>query len=127
MCRMSGRSPLIRLLVVSAILVLAHSPARAQQAPPASETVTVNVRATKSAFPHFWEEMFGSGRAMLTLRDSYRHDLREVKAITGFEYVRFHDILDDDVGLYSEDRDGQLLLCRPDLRRAAERRREAIC
>jgi len=104
---MSGRSQLIRLLVVSALFFLSYSQVCAQQAQPSSETVTVDVRATKTAFPHFWEQMFGSGRAILTLRDSYRHDLREVKAITGFEYVRFHDILDDDVGLYCEDRNGQ--------------------
>jgi len=50
--------------------------------------------------------MFGSGRATLSLRDSYRQDLRAVKAITGFEYVRFHGILDDDVSLYDENKDG---------------------
>ena len=107
MCRMSGSSQLIRLLVVSAIFVLSHSQARAQQAQPNSETVTVDVRGPKTAFPHFWEQMFGSGRAILTLRDSYRSDLRQVKGITGFEYVRFHDILDDDVGVYGEDAIGQ--------------------
>jgi xylan 1,4-beta-xylosidase len=45
--------------------------------------------------------MFGSGRAILSLRDDYRRDLRAVKAITGFEYVRFHAIFHDEVGLYS--------------------------
>jgi xylan 1,4-beta-xylosidase len=29
--------------------------------------------------------MFGSGRVILSLRESYRHELREVKQITGFE------------------------------------------
>jgi xylan 1,4-beta-xylosidase len=46
--------------------------------------------------------MFGSGRAILSLRDSYRQDLRTVKQATGFEYIRFHAILDDEVGLYDE-------------------------
>ena len=27
--------------------------------------------------PHFWEQMFGSGRANLALRDDYRDDLRQ--------------------------------------------------
>ena len=40
--------------------------------------------------------MFGSGRAILSLRDSYRRDLRQVKQATGFEYIRFHAILDDE-------------------------------
>ncbi|HKV78005.1 MAG TPA: hypothetical protein VJP02_07695 [Candidatus Sulfotelmatobacter sp.] len=72
----------------------------------AAETVTVDVKAQAHPFPHFWEQMFGSGRATLSLRDSYRQDLRAVKGVTGFEYVRFHGILDDDVGIYSEDKNG---------------------
>ena len=50
--------------------------------------------------------MFGSGRAVLSLRDSYRQDLRDVKRITDFEYVRFHAILNDEVGVYDEDGQG---------------------
>ena len=51
--------------------------------------------------------MFGSGRAILSLRDDYRHDLREIKRITDFEYVRFHAIFHDEVGLYDEDANGK--------------------
>ncbi len=50
--------------------------------------------------------MFGSGRAELTMRDSYRRDMREVKGITGFQYVRFHAILHDELGVYDEDASG---------------------
>jgi len=51
--------------------------------------------------------MFGSGRAILSLRGSYRTDLREVKQITGFGYIRFHGIFNDEVGVYAEDEKGQ--------------------
>ena len=51
--------------------------------------------------------MFGSGRAVLSLRDSYRRDLRAVRQITGFQYIRFHGILLDDVGVYDEDKQGK--------------------
>jgi xylan 1,4-beta-xylosidase len=71
-----------------------------------SESITVDANAPVTPLPHFWEQMFGSGRAILSLRDSYRQDLRSVKQITGFRYVRFHAILDDDVGIYSEDAKG---------------------
>jgi xylan 1,4-beta-xylosidase len=53
--------------------------------------------------------MFGSGRAVLALRDSYRRDLREVKQVTDFEYVRFHAIFHDEVGIYDEDSQGSPL------------------
>jgi xylan 1,4-beta-xylosidase len=73
----------------------------------ALETITIDAGAPAHPFPHFWEQMFGSGRASLGLRESYRRDLRWVREITGFRYVRFHAILDDDVGVYAEDKQGQ--------------------
>ncbi len=69
-------------------------------------TITVNLEAPSHPFPHFWEQMYGSGRALLSLRESYRDDLRDVKRVTGFEYIRFHGIFLDEVGLYDEDKDG---------------------
>jgi xylan 1,4-beta-xylosidase len=81
--------------------------------PAGSQTVTTSIvividaNAPSHPFPHFWERMFGSGRAILTLRESYRRDLREVKQITDFQYVRFHAIFHDEVGVYDEDSDGQ--------------------
>jgi len=70
------------------------------------ETVEINSDAHTTAFPHFWEQMFGSGRAILTLRESYRDDLRAVKQVSDFRYVRFHAILHDEVGVYNEDEHG---------------------
>jgi xylan 1,4-beta-xylosidase len=66
----------------------------------ATERITVDARASTTPFPHFWEETFGSGRAILSLRESYRQDLRTVKAATAFKSIRFHGIFDDEVGLY---------------------------
>jgi xylan 1,4-beta-xylosidase len=66
----------------------------------------VDIAAPSTAFPHFWEEMFGSGRAVLTMRDSYRRDLDWVHQITGFQYVRFHAIFHDELGVYDEDAQG---------------------
>ena len=68
--------------------------------------VDVDLTVAAHPFPHFWERMFGSGRAILSLRDSYRRDLRDVKQITGLEYVRFHAIFHDEVGIYDEDANG---------------------
>jgi xylan 1,4-beta-xylosidase len=71
-----------------------------------TEQVVIDVQAPATPFPHFWEQMFGSGRAILSLRQSYRDDLRAVKAISDFRYVRFHAILHDEVGVYDEDEHG---------------------
>src|SRR6201996_2901124 len=92
----------LRRLAVLAFccLTLSWVPARAQ------ETITVDASAPAKPFPHFWEQMFGSGRAVLTMRESYRDDLRAVKQITDLKYVRFHAILHDEVGVYAEDDHG---------------------
>ncbi len=84
------------------LLLIAFVTPAAAQSP--AETITVDANAPSHPFPHFWEQMFGSGRAILSLRESYRRDLNEVQQITGFQYVRFHGILNDDVGIYGEDK-----------------------
>jgi xylan 1,4-beta-xylosidase len=76
---------------------------------PDADVIVVNASAPAHNFTHFWEEMFGSGRAVLSLRESYRRDLREVKQITDFRYVRFHAIFHDEVGIYDEDAQGKPL------------------
>jgi xylan 1,4-beta-xylosidase len=70
---------------------------------PGQQTITINAQAPTQSFPHYWERMFGSGRAILSLREGYRDDLRAVKAATDFGYIRFHGILDDEVGLDDTD------------------------
>jgi xylan 1,4-beta-xylosidase len=72
-----------------------------------SEAVIIDARASTTAFPHFWEQTFGSGRAILSLRESYRRDLRKVKQVTELQYVRFHAIFHDEVGIYDEDDHGK--------------------
>jgi len=74
---------------------------------PAAETITIDASAKTHPFPHFWEQVMGSGRANLSLRDSYRKDLRAVRDVTGLQYIRFHAILDDENGVYDEDAQGK--------------------
>src|ERR1700733_968283 len=93
----------IATLACCAVIFSAQTPAQDAN----TETITIDPSVASHAFPHFWEQMFGSGRAILSLRDDYRHDLRETKRITGFQYVRFHAIFQDEVGLYDEDATGK--------------------
>jgi xylan 1,4-beta-xylosidase len=105
------RRPSLRLnsLRISLLFLVTTLPASMLQAQStaSSQTIVIDSAAPSHPFPHFWEKMFGSGRAILSLRESYRHDLDETKRITGFEYVRFHAIFHDEVGLYDEDKDGK--------------------
>src|ERR1700743_844464 len=80
--------------------LVATSSAAAQN----TEVITVDAKSPTTPFPHFWEQTFGSGRAILSLRQSYRDDMRAVKDVTDFQSVRFHGILNDEVGLYDPNR-----------------------
>jgi xylan 1,4-beta-xylosidase len=90
----------LRRLFAATLLFCATSAGMTQ------ETVIVDPQGPRTPFPHFWEQMFGSGRAVLSLRESYRDDLRAVKQVADFKYVRFHAIFQDENGVYNEDEHG---------------------
>jgi len=92
---------MVSILALSFLFVLLYVPYANGQ-----EKIEINAEAPTTPFPHFWDQMFGSGRAILTLRESYREDLRAVKQVSDFKYVRFHAILHDEVGVYNEDEHG---------------------
>jgi xylan 1,4-beta-xylosidase len=94
-----------RRLAVSLLALSAALPLGAQLAP-TTQNIVVDTHAAATPFPHFWELGFGSGRAALALRQSYRDDLTAVHTITGFQYVRFHAIFHDELGVYTEDDHG---------------------
>jgi len=104
---LSARSsfPYLAFAALCIVLLCAPQPSHSQTET-SQEMVNVDLSIGAHPFPHFWERMFGSGRAILSLRESYRRDLHDVKQITGFDYVRFHAILNDEVGLYDEDAHG---------------------
>ena len=95
--------PFFRTLALAAVALLSLAPLTlsGQQA---VQHLTIDAATPTTPFPHFWEQTFGSGRAILALRDSYRQDIRSVKQATGFRSVRFHGILMDEVGIYDPDR-----------------------
>src|ERR1019366_9174197 len=105
------RSPdfLVYLSLTALICLVVTSVAAPAQVSSKPDVIVVDATAPGHPFPHFWEQMFGSGRAILTLRESYRNDLRDVKQITGLEYVRFHAIFHDEAGIYDEDAQGHPL------------------
>jgi xylan 1,4-beta-xylosidase len=99
------RAPGWLCFVIPAFLGISAA-AEGREAAGSKQTITVDSRAKGEPFPHFWEQMFGSGRAILSLREEYRDDLRQVKAATDFKYIRFHAIFQDEVGVYDEDSAG---------------------
>jgi xylan 1,4-beta-xylosidase len=96
-----------QIIAVAGLMLASQSVTPGVHAQTSPVIVEVDGAAAKHDFPHYWEKMFGSGRAILSLRESYRHDLRETKSITDLEYIRFHAIFHDEVGVYDEDKDGK--------------------
>ena len=47
------------------------------------------------------------------MRESYRRDLRQVKQATEVEYIRFHAIFLDEMGVYDEDSAGRRFTTSP--------------
>src|ERR1700693_708936 len=97
---------IVSLVLAGGAHLLAQAPVDSTQAQSANGLVVqVDAHADTTPFPHFWERTFGSGRAILSLRQEYRDDLRTVKQATGFQSIRFHGIFMDEVGLYDPDRE----------------------
>jgi xylan 1,4-beta-xylosidase len=59
---------------------------------------TCNFSQAHKAFPHFWEHTVGSGHALLSLRADWQAQMTRCHDELGFQYVRFHALLSDDMG-----------------------------
>jgi xylan 1,4-beta-xylosidase len=75
------------------------------------EQIIVDAQSPAKAFPHFWEHMFGSCHASVTLCEDWRKDLRALREIVDVKYVRFHGIFEHQAGIYGgQDSAGNLIL-----------------
>jgi xylan 1,4-beta-xylosidase len=59
---------------------------------------TGDLNARPTALPHFWEHTVGSGHATLALRADWQAQMKRAHDELGVRYVRFHGILNDDMG-----------------------------
>jgi xylan 1,4-beta-xylosidase len=57
-----------------------------------------NTRAGAQPFPHFWEHTVGSCHAAMALRADWQRQLKQCHDELGFQHVRFHGLLSDDMG-----------------------------
>jgi len=99
------------LAVVSALLVgvfniCAQSPVSRQTASP-RRVIAVAYSDVKGKHNTFFREVVGAGRAAEGLRADWQRDLAVVHRECGFKYIRFHGLLQDEMGVYSEDKQGR--------------------
>ena len=57
----------------------------------------VDTTSKGTPFSHYWELCVGSGHAAMGLRQDWRDQLEKTHRELGFEYVRFHGLLDDEM------------------------------
>lgn len=67
-----------------------------------SQTVEVSADLNNTDGPlnHIWSKSVGSDRAEITLREQWRKDVKRFNEEGGMERVRFHGILNDEMGVY---------------------------
>lgn len=59
----------------------------------------IDSKDTGTEFVHYWEKCVGSCHAYTALRADYREQLEKAHRELGFEYVRFHGLLDDEMSV----------------------------
>lgn len=97
---------LVAAALCAVALLIAPARAAAPQSAPA-RVVSADYRRVKGPRDRFPQLVVGAGRAAEGLRADWQRDLRLVRRECGFEYVRFHGLLQDELGVYSEDRPGR--------------------
>jgi len=94
----------ISTLLFACWLFLGVSNARAQSP---NRLISIDYRQVKGPRDRFPQLVVGAGRAAEGLRADWQRDLSLVQKECGFEYIRFHGLLQDELGVYSEDRHGK--------------------
>jgi xylan 1,4-beta-xylosidase len=89
------------------ILVLDADPIVADEL--AARRISVDVNQEKGPLNRAFQFSVGSDRAMIHLRPEHQRDLRFLKETCGFEHMRFHGLLNEEMKLVSRDSDGKLV------------------
>lgn len=94
------------LFLLSA-LSLSSNPSIGSGAEPIStiqiRQIAVDLNSKAGPMGGFFRHCIGAGRANEGLRADWQRQLREAKAACGFEYIRMHGLLSDDMGVYREE------------------------
>ena len=70
-------------------------------------TIDININQVKGQLPKSINLCVGAGRANEGLRADWQRQLKVAHDECGFKYIRFHGLLSDDMGVYSEDKNGK--------------------
>ena len=74
--------------------------------PPLQRIISADLLQVKGPRSMIWRNCVGAGRVAEGLRDGWRQQLEECHREIGFKYLRMHGLLQDELGVYSEDSKG---------------------
>lgn len=89
------KAPLAMLLATGLVAALGQGTARAT-----SYSITVDASKQTAGNPKFWAAAVGTGTASLTLRSDLESHYKIGNREAGFQRVRGHGVLNDDIGIY---------------------------
>jgi xylan 1,4-beta-xylosidase len=72
-----------------------------------NRSIDVHIDQVKGQLPESINLCVGAGRANEGLRADWQRQLKVAHDECGFKYIRFHGLLSDDMGVYSEDKNGK--------------------
>ena len=104
------RSVQLVLPVLTAVSLWPEGTARAGDpaaAPAPVRTIAADWEKVRGNRSDAWSECIGAGRAAEGLRAAWQQQLQMCRREIGFKYIRFHGLLQDDMGVYTETQDGQ--------------------
>ena len=96
-----------RLVLVAFALLWPFATSHGAEDPALVRTIVADWRNVKGPRTEVYRECVGAGRAAEGLRAEWQRQLKVCQSEIGFKYIRFHGLLTDDMGVYSETRDGQ--------------------
>lgn len=68
-----------------------------------TRNIVVDLKGKSTPMPQSFRHSVGAGRANEGLRADWQQQLLEAKKACGFEYIRMHGLLEDDMGVYREE------------------------
>ena len=96
----------LRVLCLLLPLGLAAETSYAPAAAP-GRVIAADLAKTAGPMNRMYNFCVGAGRANEGLRADWQRQLRRAHDECGFRYIRFHGLLDDDMGVYFEDKQGR--------------------
>jgi xylan 1,4-beta-xylosidase len=97
-----------RIIILMLSVFVAHTTlAQKKKGSLPERAIDVDFNVSKGAFNTMFRECIGAGRANEGLRSDWQQQLAYVRKECGFRYIRMHGLLSDDMGVYTEDRQGR--------------------